>query len=215
MLAHESQVSPRYKGRPYWNSFSFFTLGVGQGVELAATVYGVGSPLGKVAVAGGFKQRIELVKASTWQPTVAYGSMFPVSASHPNVGVWTYGVSSVRLPTTRTRLTAGASYGSGLIFGYPTVHAVGGLEQPLSKRIILIADYFSGRHDLGALITAVQVNVTPAFIVIAGVKTPTNPDRAGPMAGLVEITYELPVFGDHAAPPHQVARGPSGFLRPE
>jgi hypothetical protein len=189
MIAHESQGSVK-AGKPYWNSFTFGTVGVARNVELAATLYGIGSPLGKVAVAVGYKQRVEFAPKSPWEPTFAFGPMFPVSLSGEGVGIWTYGALSVRLPTLRTRFTAGPSYGTRQIFGYTSLHMFAAIEQPLSKQVSLIADWFSGVHDLGAAVTAVQWNVSHSFIIIAGVKIP-NSERAGPVAGLVELTYEF------------------------
>ncbi len=38
MIAHESQLNTWSYDKPYWNSFSFATFGIGRGVELAATL---------------------------------------------------------------------------------------------------------------------------------------------------------------------------------
>ncbi|MFO0680185.1 MAG: hypothetical protein U0169_26925 [Polyangiaceae bacterium] len=193
MLAHESQLNTWSQSKPYWNSFTFGTFGVGRNVEVAATLYGVSAPgSGNVAVAGGYKHRVPLARQSPWEPTVAFGQMIPVSLSGTGVGFWTYGVASVRLPWTRTRFTAGPSYGSSQIFGSTTVSMIAGIEQPVAKNLFLVADWFSGNHDLGALVPAVQWNVNHSFIVIAGVKIPNGP-RGGVVSGLVELTYEFDV----------------------
>jgi len=191
MLAHESQLNVWTYDKPYWNSFSFATYGIGRNIELAATLYGLSSPgSGNVAVAAGYKHRVPLMRDSVWEPTIAFGQMIPVSLSGSGLGFWTFGVASTRLPGLRTRLTLGPSYGSRQIFGRTVVSLLGGVEQPVAKKISLIADWFSGSHDLGALVPAIQWNVTHAFIVIAGVKIP-NSARGGPVSGLVELTYEL------------------------
>lgn len=119
--------------------------------------------------------------------------MIPLSLSGTGFGFWTYGVSSIRLPEVRTRFTLGASYGSRQIFGNTAVSILGGVEQPITKTFSLIADYFSGGSDLGALVPAIQWNPTHAFTVIAGMKIP-NTERAGPLSGLVELTYEFDVI---------------------
>jgi hypothetical protein len=191
MIAHESQGSVK-AGKPYWNSFTFGTVGVARNIELAATLYGVGSPFGKIAVAAGYKQRVEFAPHSRWEPTLAFGPMFPVSLSGEGLGIWTYGAFSVRLPKLRTRFTIGPSYGTRQIFGYTSLHMFAAIEQPVSKQVSLIADWFSGVHDLGAAVTAVQWNISHSFILIAGVKIP-NSERAGPVAGLVELTYEFKI----------------------
>ncbi|HSO38072.1 MAG TPA: hypothetical protein VLT33_36340 [Labilithrix sp.] len=193
MLAHESQLNTWTYDKPYWNSFTFATYGVGRNVELAVTLYGVGRPgSGNVAAAAGYKHRVPLAEGSPWEPAFAFGQMIPVSLSGTGLGFWTFAVGSVRLPMLRTRLTLGPSYGSKQIFGRTALSALAGAEQPITKHLSLIADWFSGSHDLAALVPAVQWNVSHSFIVIAGVKLPNTP-RAGPVSGLVELTYELDI----------------------
>jgi len=191
MIAHESQVNAWSQPGVYWNSFTFGTVGVGHNIELAATLYGVSRPgSGNVALAVGYKHRIPLAPGSLWEPTVAVGQMIPLSLSGLGVGTWTYGAASLRLPGLKTRLTGGPSYGTRQIFGRTAVSAFVGLEQPLSRRVSLIADWFSGRHDLGALVPGVQFNVSHALIIIGGFKIPSS-SRAGPPSALVEVTYEF------------------------
>jgi hypothetical protein len=196
MIAHESQLNTWSQPSPYWNSFTFATRGIGNNIELAATLYGVSRPgSGNVALALGYKHRVPLAEKSPWEPVLAVGQMFPASLSGSGVGTWTYGVASFRLPGARTRFTFGPSYGTRQIFGRTTISMIAGIEQPLTPRFSLIADWFSGAHDLGALVPGVQFNVSHAFIVIAGVKVP-NSKRAGPTSALVEVTYEFLRLGD-------------------
>lgn len=190
MLAHESQVNLWSYDRPYWNSFTFVTYGVGRNLELAATLYGLSSPgSGNVALAVGYKHRVPLAE-SPWEPTLAFGQMIPLSLSGTGAGFWTFGVASLRLPVTGTRFTMGPSYGSKQVFGRTTLSALAGVEQPLTPSVSLIFDWFSGGHDLGAAVPALQWNASHSFIVIAGIKLPNTP-RAGPVACLVELTYDL------------------------
>ncbi len=191
MIAHESQLNTWSQPYPYWNSFTFATRGVGSGIELAATLYGVSRPgSGNVALALGYKHRVPLAPGSPWEPVVAFGQMLPASLSDGSVGTWTYGVASARVPGLKTRLTAGPSYGTRQIFGRTALSAIVGVEQPLTPRLSLVADWFSGGHDLGALVPGVQINASHALIVIAGVKLP-NSERAGPISALLEVTYEF------------------------
>lgn len=98
-------------------------------------------------------------------------------------------------PTQRSPpadVTLGPSYGSKQFFGRTALSALAGAEQPITKPLSLIVDWFSGSRDLAALVPAVQWNVSHSFIVIAGVKLPNTP-RAGPISGLVELTYELDI----------------------
>ncbi|HEU4410746.1 MAG TPA: hypothetical protein VFS43_36175 [Polyangiaceae bacterium] len=191
MIAHESQLNTWSQPYPYWNSFTFATRGIGHNIELAATLYGVSRPgSGNVALALGYKHRVPLAPGSPWEPVLAVGQMFPASLTDGSVGTWTYGVASARVPGLKTRLTAGPSYGSRQIFGRTALSAIVGIEQPLTPRVSLIADWFSGRHDLGAVVPGVQFNASHALIIIAGFKLP-NSKRAGPPSALVEVTYEF------------------------
>lgn len=190
MIAHESQVNAWKYSSVYWNSFTFGTYGIGRNMELAATLYGVGRPMGNVTLAVGYKHRVPLSDTSPWEPVVAFGPMVPFSFSGQGAGIWTYGVASFRLPELRTRFSVGPSYGTRQIFGDTTLSMLAAVEQPLGKNVALIADWFSGRHELGALVPAVQYNISHSFILIAGVKIP-NSSRAGPVSGLVELTYEF------------------------
>jgi hypothetical protein len=191
VLAHESQLNTWSYDNAYWNSFTFATYGIGKNLELAITLYGVGSPgSGNVALAAGYKHRIPLMHQSDWEPSFAFGQMIPVSLSGVGVGFWSFGATSIRIPGFRTRFTVGPSYGSKQVFGATTLSLLAGIEQPLSTKVSLIADWFSGRSDLGALVPAIQWNATHSLMVIAGVKLP-NSALAGPVSGLVEITYEF------------------------
>jgi hypothetical protein len=194
MLAQETQLNTWSYPKPYVNSFTFATVGVGSNIELAATLFGLSSPgSGNVALGLGYKHRIPLLQRAKWEPTLAIGQMMPISFSGTGLGFWTFGVSSVRIPATDTRFTLGISYGSRQIFGRTVPSLIAGIEQPVSKKFSLIADWFSGYHDLAALITAVQWNPTKELIVIAGAKIPNTP-VAGPVALTVEITYDFELF---------------------
>lgn len=215
MLAHESQLNTWTYDKPYWNSFTFGTYGVAKNVELAATLYGLSSPgSGRLTLAVGYKHRVPLAPRSVWEPTVAFGPMLPVSLSGDGVGIWYYAAASVRLPVLQTRFTAGPSYGSRQIFGAPTASILAGIEQPVIGSFSVIADWFSGSHELGALVPALQWSGPRGFIVIAGVKIP-NSSRAGPVAGLVELTWEFePAHLFSSAPPKaHHARRPASMAK--
>jgi hypothetical protein len=47
-----------------------------------------------------------------------------------------------------------------------------GFEQPISHRVSIIGDWFSGEHDLAAFIPALQVDVKK-HVLIFGYKFPT------------------------------------------
>jgi hypothetical protein len=186
-IAHETQVN-RFATGGYWNSFSFATYGIGNGVELAASMYGPSRPASpELALGMGFKKTVNLERG--W--AVAGGAMLPVSFRGNGVGVWTYGLASVRLPKSRTRFTAGPSWGTRQIFGRNAMKAMVGVEQPLTKKVGLVADWFTGTHDLAAAIVGVSYQPSPSLLVISGWKMANNA-ASGKPAFMVEVAY---IFG--------------------
>ncbi len=192
-LAHETQAN-RFQSGGYWNSFTFATYGLGNGYELAASLYGPSRPASpELSLGLGFKKRFSI--AGEWakkrELTVATGAMVPTSFRGNGVGLWAYGLASIRAPKTRTRFTLGPSWGTKQIFGRTVTKAMVGIEQPLTKKISLVTDWFTGTHDLGASIFGVSYQPDPSFLVISGWKMANNA-RSGKSAFMVEVAY---IFG--------------------
>jgi hypothetical protein len=155
---HESQVRD-WGGESYWQTTHFLTYGLTRRVELAATVYNVGTPLKRAANVGvGWKAALPLAERGgrgprhapphapphgpdlapphapgwrRWEPTLGAGQMVPVSLRGEGAGLWSYAQASVRLPGLGTRLTGGVSNGPPNLFGRHTTHFIGSYEQPL------------------------------------------------------------------------------------
>lgn len=192
-LAHETQLN-RFQSGGYWNSFTFATYGLGNGYELAASVYGPSRPASpELSLGMGFKKRKALpgAWAKRYEWTAAGGAMVPVSMRGNGVGLWTYGLTSIRMPQTKTRLTAGPSWGTRQIFGRTAAKAMLGLEQPLTKKISMVNDWFTGTHDLAAAIIGVSYQHSPSMLVISGWKLANNA-QSGKPAFMVEVAY---IFG--------------------
>ena len=191
MLAHESQWN-RFQTGNYWNSFTFGTYGLSKNTELAATLYGLDRPAtGNVALGVGLKHRwLHRTTASGWQWEGSAGFMSPLSVSGRGLGGWGFGNVSVRAPGVRTRVTVGPSYGSSQIFGRGTYSTLVGLEQPVSKQFSLVADWFSGTHDLAAAIGGFAWHPRRELVVILAYKVPNNA-ASGKPAPLVELTYNF------------------------
>jgi len=190
MVAHESQINRFSGGRSYWNSFTFGTVGLGRNTEFAATLYGVGRPAsGNNALGIGLKHRaLNIHTRSGWHIESTAGFMIPFSLSGRGTGYWAYSNAGVRLPKTKTRLTAGPGYGTRQIFGRDTYSTMLGLEQPLNRHFMIVADYFSGTHDLAAAIGGIAWIPKPHVIVIFAHKIPNNA-ASGKPAPLIEVTY--------------------------
>lgn len=196
MVAHESQFNRFAGGKNYWNSFTFGTVGLGKNTEFAATLYGVGRPSsGNNALGVGLKHRLFSREFSGhWHVESTAGFMIPFSLSGNGVGHWEFANVGVRTPRTRTRVTAGVSYGTRQIFGRDTYSTILGFEQPISKHLTIVADYFSGTHDLAAAIGGIAWSPKPELMVIVAHKAPNNA-RSGKPAPLIEVTY---TFNHHS-----------------
>lgn len=191
MIAHESQLNTWSYDTPYWNSFTFATRGVSDNLEVAATLYGLSRPSsGPLVVAAGLKSRVPLYTTSAWEPTVASGQFVAASLDGASVGGWGFGAASVRLPTLKTRFTGGFATGTREVFGRPVATFMAGVEQPFSTEWSFVADWMSGTHALGALITAAQWTPRHGLVIIAGPKFPNTP-QAGPTAAMLEVTLEF------------------------
>lgn len=185
-LTHESQAL--VVRRPFaWNSFSFVTYGVAEHVEASLSLTGLSQPAyGDLVLGVGFKWVVPVLpsRASRWELRATVGASALFSLDRAAVGGWGYAHASARIPGIRTRLTAGVSYGDALLFGpgAPPVSFIGGVEQPITGWLSLVADWYSGTHALGALIPAVQFNVAP-WTFIVGYKR--DNDRTAPRDGII------------------------------
>lgn len=194
-LAHESQLN-RFQSGGYWNSFTFATYGLGNGLELASSAYGFSAPgSGNRAIGFGAKLTRQLPGgfANRWQVKFAPGFMIPASFNGKGVGYWVYGNGSFRIPGPRTRITAGPSFGTKQIFGRRAYSTMVGIEQPLSKRWGIVSDWFTGTNDLGAAIFAFSFQRDKKTLIIFGYKVANNAGSGKP-AFMIEVAR---TFGHH------------------
>lgn len=189
-MTHESQIKPNFT-KPGWNSFNILCYGLSKTTELTMTYNNLGNAkIPNQALGFGFKTMIPVVKDSHWEPKLGGGLMGGISTVDWSGGYWAYGLSSFRLPGLKTRFTAGLSYGTSQFFGWGTrtsrspisgdkveenfrftpISFMGGIEQPITDKFSLLADWFSGDHDLGALIAGGQYRFSDDFLLISGWK---------------------------------------------
>ncbi len=184
ILAHETQLN-RFQSGGYWNSFTFATLGISKHVELASSVYGVSVPRSRNSSIGfGFKAAEQWTQKFEFRTSV--GAMVPVSFEGQGTGYWVYGNASIRLPHSRTRFTVGPSFGTRQIFGRRTYSTMVGVEQPFNKQWGVVADWFSGRHDLGAAIAGISYMPNKKTLIIFGYKV-ANSATSGRPAFMIEV----------------------------
>jgi hypothetical protein len=187
-----------------WNSFNFACFGIGNNTELTATFNNLTNGVSdNLAVGLGAKKVFELKKENNiWETKLAIGGNVLYSTVRQNFGIWTYGLGSFRIPSTKTRITGGMNYGQSQTFGFLQVEGqlnpkpqnlatfIGGFEQPITKHVSIIGDWYSGTHDLAAFIPAIQFDVKK-HVLILGYKFPNN-RLSGNQALIIECMFSIP-----------------------
>jgi hypothetical protein len=191
-LTHESQVSP-WSDKSTLNNFSFLTYGVGKRTELSVAISNLSLPkTDNASLAVGFKSWVPVLEKQFPHHDIrlTYGSMAPISLQGDGVGAWGFSHLSAQHPRLKTRLTAGVSAGTRQLFGKDNVSFIGAVEQPLGKKWSVVMDWYSGSHDLSALIPAVMYKVNRSDVVILGAKIP-NGGPTNDMAVVIEFTKRV------------------------
>ena len=166
-VQHESQFS---------NEFGLHTeygaLGIGKNTELDLTLFGVGTKNVRNEVLGiGFKTALPLHEKS--ETKLTFGTLLPVSLRGDGVGGYAYSHLSTRLPKIKTRITSGIFVGTTLLFGRDVICNISGIEQPITKNLSLVMDWYSGRHSNGFLIPGFAYAFKP-FTLWAGYQIRNN-----------------------------------------
>ena len=206
-FTHESQFNWWEKDFK-WNSFNFICYGLNDRTEVTVAFNNLSSPASNNLTLGvGFKHLFPILPKTlpARELKFTFGTNALVSIDGRGLGFWSYGHLSGRLPLLRTRLTAGVSYGTEQAFGFRSFQQqtggpveirglrpfafMGGVEQPLVGHLSLIADWFSGTHDLAALIVAGQYDAKH-ITYIAGFKRANNLN-SGTNALIVELMFRF------------------------
>lgn len=196
MIATESQfpIVADTSNSKRWAGFHFVTFGVSDYVEVASTVYNSTDPASeRIAASLGYKWS-DSIKSddrlfSEWKFLLGQEFLYGLQGSE-GFGAWSFAGVSNRLRVSETRFTLGLSHGTQQMFGKATFCLFAGVEQPLSASLSIIADWFSGTHDLAALITAIQYKPSHRFVIISGPKWANNP-ASGSNTWIVELTLDL------------------------
>lgn len=191
-LQHESQFNP-IPNDQFWSGTHYGTLGIGYNTELDMTLFNVSTPSSdNISLGLGFKSAIPIFTKELPKQEIklTVGEMIPVSLQGEGVGNWTYSHVSLKLPKIKTRLTAGASYGTKQIFGRNAVSFIGGIEQPITKQFSAVADYYSGTHALGFFIPGISYSPNPDLSFFLGYQIP-NSSRCGNPGFVVEFAKHI------------------------
>lgn len=180
------QEEAQFRG---WNPDAFYlgttygAYGIGHNTEIDTTLFNVGSPATQnISLATGFKSAIpipylkEKFPEREFKLTVGSDLLFGLEGN--GIGNWTYTHLSGRVPKLNTRLTAGISYGTKQVFGQETTCFIGGVEQPVTKKLTLISDWYSGsEHWAGFLITGFSYAFPKDTTLYAGYQIPNTPQN--------------------------------------
>ena len=132
-----------------------------------------------MTLANGYKTSLPLFgeRLAELELKLTFGTMGLISLEAQGVGYWLYSHLSLRLPHVQTRISAGFSQGSRVLFLKDNASSfIASLEQPLPflHGLVLSAEWFSGSHDLSNLIFGAAYHPNPRIIFVLGYKIPTK-----------------------------------------
>jgi hypothetical protein len=181
-FTHESQFS-NSNNQFNWNSFNFLCYGIGNKAELTINLLNLNNEGNKnLSTAIGFKKYFTLYEDNLFDNRLTIGSNLLLGIPKQDFGYWAYGHFSSRYKPTKTRLTLGLSSGTQQMFGYRKVlteqstlqikpnqplSVMAGFEQNITPNFGIIGDWFSGNHELAALISGVQLSYHHQILIIA------------------------------------------------
>lgn len=190
-VQQEAQFSGVNPGA-FFNGTSYGAVGIGHNTEIDTTLFNVGAPAtGNISMGVGFKSAMPIVGLKDKFPErefkLTVGSDMLFSLEGQGVGNWTYAHLSGRVPKLNTRLTAGMTYGTKQVFGQETTAFIAGVEQPITKKLNIIGDWYSGdEHWAGYLITGFSYALPKNTTLYAGYQIPNSP-QVGSSGFVIEI----------------------------
>lgn len=177
---HESVLTPNSDKATYTTT-NFLTYGLTKNTELCATFYSfdnAGSDFGSLGL--GYKSVFKVLEEE--RPDLelkwTHGFMMPtrLTGGEQAVGYFPYSHLAFNLPDTEIRLLGGAAIGSKNFFGAAEASALVGLEFPITEKLSFTGEWFSGNHNLSALIPGLTWH-TEDIIIVGGPKIPNNFDK--------------------------------------
>lgn len=167
-------VARTWKGDRRWLQTNAVGFGLGRALELDLTWFNVETNgLSESAPSVGMKWSPRLNGAGAQVPLrFVAGEMVQFRAASPRLGNWAYAMVSAELKGSRTQLVGGVSSGTRALLGRQSTGVLAGVEQHLSERWMLQADWFSGTHDLAYLIPGVVYKPAKHWMVSLGYQIP-------------------------------------------
>lgn len=192
-IEHESQFRGESPGA-FWQGTHYSAFGIGHNTELDVTSFNVDAPdIGNIATGVGFKSVIPIFEKNEFckkrEFKITVGSEVLIPCQNNGVGNWSYIHFSHRLPKINTRLTTGITVGTKQVFGRDgAVAFIGAIEQPITKKFSLIADWYSGNNNIsGFLIAGMSYKLPKDSTIYLGYQIPNNP-KNGKTGFVVEVS---------------------------
>jgi len=179
----------------FFNGTSYSAVGIGHNTEIDATLFNVGAPAShNISLGVGFKSAMPIAGLKEKFPEREFkftvGTDVLIGLEGNGVGNWTYAHLSGRVPKLNTRLTAGLSYGTKQVFGIDSLAFIAGVEQPVTKKLTIIADWYSGsEHFAGFLIPGFSYALPKNVTIYVGYQIPNSPRNgvSGPVIEFAKI----------------------------
>ncbi len=175
-LQHESAFRA-WDPEPYWEGNNSAAVGVGHNTQLNAILFNAKVPKAEeLSVGLGFKSVVPVFKKEFPERDfkLTIGDVVPFSLRGKGVGNWGYAHFSGTVPKVKTRLAAGLSAGTEQVFGRNVVSFIATYEQPITKKLELIGDWYSGTHNRGFLITGFGYEISKHLDISVGYQIPNN-----------------------------------------
>lgn len=183
----QNEAQTRFFGtQQYYNATQYAAVGIGFNTEIDTTLVNLSAPdSNNMSLGVGFKTYLPLLtkRYAAREFKWTTGTLVPISLDGRGVGNWTYTHLSGRLPCLNTRLTAGVNVGTRQIFGRNQVSAIAGVEQPIGKKLTVLADWYSGAHSSAYFIPGVSYALPKNITLYVGYQIPNN--RSIGRSGLV------------------------------
>jgi len=196
-LQHESQFRP-WNPQSYWWGTHYAAYGIGHNTDIDMTLLNLSSPNShNMSLGIGFKHSIPVFPKNetcrTREIKVTVGSEVLIPLQNNGVGNWSYAHISGRLPKLNTRLTSGISVGTQQFTGTNCpVSFIAAIEQPVTKKLNIIGDWYSGNNNVyGFLIAGISYQLPKDSTIYLGYQIP-NSAHNGKSGFVVELSTFLP-----------------------
>jgi len=177
-------VARAWSPERHWIQTNAYGYGVGLHTELDVTWFNLDLTAPRLSNASvGFKTSLPVIGEHA---RFVFGDLVQVDGSG-HMGNWAYSMLQLQTRRTGTRLTGGISSGTSVLFGEKTTGVLGGVEQPIGRRWMFQADWFSGRHDLAYAIPGLVYKFHSHWMASFGYQIP-NRHAHGYRAVVLELT---------------------------